>query len=187
MSTTDQIGGSAEWGELREKTVRWHDPMISAAAASLLSGLEFLRAIRDGELPPPPIAKLFGFEIREVEPGRVVFECVPDESAYNPIGVVHGGLVCTLADTVTACAAQTTLQAGFAYTSIDLNVSYLRPVTKGTGLLRATGIVTKPGRRVAFSSAEIAGEDGKLVATATSSCLVMENPQDRSSGGRSTP
>ena len=116
---------------------------------------------------------LMGFTMREVEPGRVMFDCVPDESAYNPIGVVHGGLVCTLADTVAACAVHTTLDVGVAYTSIDLNVSYLRPVTKDTGILRATGILTKPGRRVAFSSAEIAGEDGKLVATATSSCLVM--------------
>jgi uncharacterized protein (TIGR00369 family) len=177
VKTTDGLDnvnpGHAGWGVPREKTVTWYDPMLSASAVSLSSGLEFLRAIRDGKLPPPPIAKLFGFAIKEVEPGRVVFECVPDESAYNPIGVVHGGLVCTLADTVTACALQTTLQAGVTYTSIDLNVSYLRPVTKDTGLLRATGTVTKPGRRVGFSSAEIAGEDGKLVATATSSCLVM--------------
>jgi uncharacterized protein (TIGR00369 family) len=182
VSTTDRVGSSsserADWGEPREKRVTWHDPMISARAVSLLNGLEFLRAIRDGKLPPPPIAKLFGLVIREVDSGRVVFECVPDESAYNPIGVVHGGLVCTLADTVAACAVQTTLQAGVAYTSIDLNVSYLRPVTKDTGLLRATGIVTKPGRRVAFSSAEIAGEDGRLVATATSSCLVMGTTSD---------
>jgi uncharacterized protein (TIGR00369 family) len=106
--------------------------------------------------------------------GRVVFECEPDESAYNPIGVVHGGLVCTLADTVAGCAVHTTLDAGVAYTSIDLNVSYLRPVTKDSGVLRATGRVTKPGRRVAFSSAEIADQAGKIVATATSSLLVMD-------------
>ena len=66
---------------------------------------------------------LMGFTMREVEPGRVMFDCVPDESAYNPIGVVHGGLVCTLADTVAACAVHTTLDVGVAYTSIDLNVS----------------------------------------------------------------
>jgi uncharacterized protein (TIGR00369 family) len=161
------------WGEERAKTVTWHDPMITAEAAAKLSGLEFLRAIRDGILPAPPIAMLMGMTMREVEPGRVMFDCVPDESAYNPIGLVHGGLVCTLADTVTACAVHTTLDPGVAYTSIDLNVSYLRPVTRETGILRATGTLTKPGRRVAFSSAEIAGEDGKLVATATSSCLVM--------------
>ncbi len=177
MTKTDRIhsaGLDRGWGESRQKTVVWHDPMISAAAVTQLSGLEFIRAIRDGGLPPPPIAALFGFTIREVETGHVVFECVPDESAYNPIGVVHGGLVCTLADTVTACAVQTTLDVGFTYTSIDLNVSYLRPVTKTSGLLRAIGDVTKPGRRVAFSSARIVDSDDKLVATATSSCLIMD-------------
>jgi len=138
-----------------------------------MRGLDFLRAIRDGKLAPPPIAVLLGFKMLEIEVGHVVFECVPDESTYNPIGVVHGGLVCTLADTVVACAVHTTLEAGVAYTSIDLNVSYLRPVTRDSGLLRATGVVTKPGRRVAFSKADIVDEAGKLVATATSSCLVM--------------
>jgi uncharacterized protein (TIGR00369 family) len=112
----------------------------------------------------------------EVDVGRVVFECQPDESAYNPIGVVHGGLVCTLADTVAACAVHTTLDPGVAYTSIDLNVSYLRPVTVSSGALRATGLVTKPGRRVAFSTAEIVDQADQLVATATSSCLVTERP-----------
>lgn len=166
--------GGAGWGATRSKTVQWHDPAITAAAGARLNGLEFLRAILDGVLPPPPIAALLGMQMREVEVGRVVFECEPDESAYNPIGVVHGGLVCTLADTVAACAVHTTLGYGVAYTSIDLNVSYLRPVTVRSGVLRATGLVTKPGRRVAFSRAEIVDDAGKLVATATSSCLVME-------------
>ena len=156
--------------------MRWHDPSITAAAGATLNGLDFLRAIRDSVLPPPPIAMLLGMQMREIEIGRVVFECEPDESAYNPIGVVHGGLVCTLADTVAACAVHSTLDLGVSYTSIDLNVSYLRPVTSGSGILRATGHVTKPGRRVAFSRAEIVDEAGKLVATATSSCLVMERP-----------
>jgi len=154
--------------------VHWHDPAVTAAAGTRLNGLEFLRAIRDGVLPPPPIATLLGMEMREIEVGRVVFECEPDESTYNPIGVVHGGLVCTLADTVAACAVHSTLDHGVAYTSIDLNVSYLRPVTTSSGLLRATGVVTKRGRRVAFSNAEIVDQAGTLVATATSSCLVME-------------
>jgi uncharacterized protein (TIGR00369 family) len=162
------------WGPLRSKMVEWFDPMVSAASVGKMSGIEFLRAIRDQKLPQPPIAALFGFTIRDVDRGRVVFECEAHESAYNPIGVVHGGLVCTLADTVAACAVQTTLEAGLAYTSIDLNVSYLRPVTEASGLLRATGTVTKPGRRVAFSGVEIVDAQGKLVATATSSCLIMD-------------
>ena len=163
------------WGAPRAKTVQWYDPTITAAAAagSGLSGLEFLRAIRDGKLPPAPIAALMGFRPVEVEPGRVVFEGTPDESVYNPIGMVHGGYVCTLADTVAACAVHCTLEAGTIYTSIDLNVSYTRKVTRDSGTLRAVGTVVKPGRRVAFCRADIFDGAGKVVATATSSCLVM--------------
>jgi uncharacterized protein (TIGR00369 family) len=138
-----------------------------------MSGLEFIRRIRDGVLPPPPMGSVFGFAITDVEVGRVSFECTPDESAYNPIGMVHGGLVCTLADSVLGCAVHTTLEAGVAYTSIDLNVSYLRPVNVESGRLVATGTVTKPGRKVAFGRAEIIDGGGKLVAVATGSCLVM--------------
>jgi uncharacterized protein (TIGR00369 family) len=163
-----------DWGPPRSKTVTWFDPAITAGAVSGLSGLDFLRAIRDGTLPPPPIASQFGFRMGEVDVGRVTFQCDPDESAYNPIGVVHGGLVCTLADTVGACAVQSTLEAGVAYTSIDLNVSYLRPVTTQSGTLRAVGQVTKPGRRVAFATAEIFDGADTLVATASTSCLIMD-------------
>ena len=120
------------------------------------------------------MAAVLGFTIDEVEPGRVVFSCAPDASTYNPTGVVHGGLVCTLADSATACAVHSTLDAGVAYTSIDLAVSYLRPVTTDSGVLRAEGVVTKPGRRVAFARAEIVDGAGRTVATATSSCLVMD-------------
>ena len=155
------------------KVVQWYDPMIAAARASGMSGYEFLCAMRDGKIPPAPIGALMGFRPTEIGKGIVVFECTPDESVYNPIGMVHGGLVCTLADTVAACAVHSTLDAGVAYTSIDLNVSYTRPVTKDSGTLRATGTVVKPGRRVAFSSAEILDGRGKIVATATSSCLIM--------------
>ena len=167
--------GEQGWGAPRAKTVQWYDPTITAAAAagSGLSGLEFLRAIRDGKLPPAPIAALMGFRPVEVEPGRVVFEGTPDESVYNPIGMVHGGYVCTRADTVAACAVHSTLEAGTIYTSIDLNVSYTRKVTRESGTLRAVGTVVKPGRRVAFSQAEIFDSAGRLVASATSSCLIM--------------
>jgi uncharacterized protein (TIGR00369 family) len=152
--------------------------MPTAAAGSTMSGLDFLRALKDGELPPAPIAALFLMIPTEVEDGLVVFECRPDESAYNPIGVVHGGLVCTLADTVVGCAVHSTLELGVAYTSIDINVSYLRPVTRDSGLLRATGRVTKRGRRVAFATAEVEDGDGRVVATATSTCLVMGGRAD---------
>lgn len=161
------------WGEPRTKTITWYDPLRAAAAGARLSGLEHLRAIRDGALPPPPIASHFSFRIIDVEPGDVTFTCVPDESAYNPIGLVHGGLVCTLLDSVVGCAVQSTLAAGVGYTSIELKVSYLRPVRHDSGELRARGRVTKPGRRVAFAEGDVRDAAGKVIAAATGSCLVI--------------
>jgi uncharacterized protein (TIGR00369 family) len=163
------------WGATRSKTITWEDPMVTASLAASLSGLDFLSALRDGRFAPPPITRLMGFSLVHVEKGLAVFECAPDESAYNPIGVVHGGLVCTLCDSAAGCAVQSTLDAGVAYTSIDINVTYLRPVTKDSGLIRATGRTTKPGRRVAYATVDLADGSGKLLAHATSSCLIMDN------------
>ncbi|OHV48766.1 aromatic compound degradation protein PaaI [Pseudofrankia sp. BMG5.36] len=164
------------WGEPRHKTVNWHDPLATAARAATMSGLEFLRALRDGEVPPPPIAAMFGFRPVGVEPGDVRFACTPDESAYNPIGVVHGGLVCTLLDTAAACAVHSTLPAGVGYTSIEIKVNYLRPVRVEPGTrtdLVAHGWVTKPGRRVAFAEGDVRDEAGRVVATASTTCLIF--------------
>lgn len=164
------------WGSPRSRTVEWHDPMITAAGALERSGLETMRAIRDGVLPPPPIAMLMQMGITALEEGRVEFTCVLDESVYNPIGVVHGGLVCTMLDTVAGCAVQTTLPAGVGYTSIELKVNYLRAVHASSGPLTAIGRVVKPGRRVAFADGEVLDAAGRTVATASSSLLVFPIP-----------
>jgi uncharacterized protein (TIGR00369 family) len=161
------------WGDPRSRTVTWHDPHPIAEAGREMAGREHLLAIADGTLPPPPIASLFGFEIIEIGNGEVWFAVTPDESVYNPIGMVHGGLVCTLLDTVLGCAVQTTLPAGTGYTSIELKVSYLRPVHSHTGKLTAHGWVTKPGRRVAFAEGDVRDPEGKLLAAATGSALVI--------------
>ena len=161
------------WGPPRTKTVTWYDPERTASAGSGLSGLEFVQAMVDGRLPPAPLVMLLGFHAVEAAAGRVAFEGTLDESVYNVLGAAHGGLVCALADTVAALAVRTTLEAGVGYASIDLNVSYTRPVTRDSGTLRAVGTVVKPGRRVAFSQAEIFDGAGKLVASATSSCLIL--------------
>jgi uncharacterized protein (TIGR00369 family) len=164
------------WGDARSRTVTWHDPMITAAGALQRTGLETLTAIRDGVLPPPPIAKLMQMEITALEEGRVEFTCTVDESVYNPIGVVHGGLVCTMLDTVAGCAVHTTLPAGVGYTSIELKVNYLRAVHATSGPLTAIGRVVKPGRRVAFAEGEVLDAAGRTVATASSSLLVFPIP-----------
>ncbi|MTD15691.1 hotdog fold thioesterase [Nakamurella sp. YIM 132087] len=156
----------------RSKTVSWADPADLALRGRDLSGLDFLRSMMAGDMPPPPIAQLMGFTVQRVDPGEVVFGCLPDESVYNPIGVVHGGLVCTLLDTVTACAVHTTLAAGVAYTSLEIKVNYLRPVRAGAELT-AHGWVTKPGRRAAFAEGDVRDAAGTVLATASSTCLVM--------------
>ena len=136
-----------------------------------------MQAIRDGILPPPPIAMLMQFDIRSLEEGRVEFGCTLDESVYNPIGVVHGGLVCTLLDTVAGCAVHThAAAAAWRYTSIEIKVNYLRAVHASSGPLTAIGRVTKPGRRVAFAEGEILDAQGRTVATASSSLLVFPIP-----------
>ena len=161
------------WGEPRSRTTTWYDPAPAVEASRTRSGLEHLRAVAAGELPPPPIAALFGMEMRELDDGLAVFTCEPGEWAYNPIGVVHGGLVCTLLDSVVGCALHTTLPAGTAYTSLELKVSYLRPVTRDSGVLVATGRVVRRGRRAGFADGEVVDASGKAVATASSTLLVM--------------
>ncbi|GAB3386898.1 PaaI family thioesterase [Humibacter soli] len=160
--------------DTRTRTIEWEDPHSLARAGRELRGADFLRAMAAGELPAPPICATMNMAIVEVAEGTVEFQCLPDESHYNPIGVVHGGLVCTLLDTVLGCAAHSTLEAGYGYTSIDISVDYLRPVTLDSGPLRAVGTVTKPGRRVIFATGEVTDAKGALVATARSSLLVME-------------
>jgi uncharacterized protein (TIGR00369 family) len=106
-----------------------HDPVEAARDLAQLDGLTALRAMIAGEIPPPPIALLLGFELVEVQEGRVVFAVEPGEQHYNPIGMVHGGLAATLIDSATGCAVHTTLPAGTAYTTTDVQVRFVWPAT----------------------------------------------------------
>ena len=161
------------WGDERSREITWHDPKPSLGVAATMTGLEYLRAMGDGTLPPPPVIQLLGAQLGTVEPGVVSFTLQPHESHYNPIGVVHGGVLCTMLDSATGCAVHSTLDVGWGYTSIDLNVSYLRGITLDSGLLTFTGRVVKGGKRVAFASAEGVDAAGNVIATATSSLLVI--------------
>ncbi|KHK96423.1 aromatic compound degradation protein PaaI [Microbacterium mangrovi] len=160
--------------ELRHtRTIEFADPHETRDRVASMSGLEAMRAIRDGLYPGPPIAETMNFELVAADPGTVTFECRPGLEHYNPLGMVHGGLACTLLDTVTGCAAHTTLEAGRGYTSIEISVKYLRPITADDGVLTAVGTVTKPGRRVIFADGNITDAAGRLLATASSSLLVL--------------
>jgi uncharacterized protein (TIGR00369 family) len=157
----------------RQRLVEWEDPAPGVAVMPTMSGLDYLRAMIAGELPPPPIASLMDMTLVEAAPGTATFICEPDESHYNPIGTVHGGLVCTLLDSALGCAVQTTLTQGQGYTSIEIKVNYLRPVLAGSGRLTCVATVTKPGNRVAFADGVVTDASGKTVATATGSLLVF--------------
>ena len=157
----------------RSKTITWQDPRPQAGQAVTMSGLDYLTAMLDGQIPAPPISSHINLEMLEATAGKVVMAATPDESHYNPIGSVHGGFVATLLDSVCGCAVQSTLPAGTAYTSLDLSVSFLRGLTVDTGRVVATGRVTKPGSRAAFVEADIKDASGRLLATATSTCLVF--------------
>jgi uncharacterized protein (TIGR00369 family) len=131
------------WGVARTREVTWYDPAIAATAAARLPGREFLQAIADGRLPPPPIASLLGAELVCVGDGEAVFRITPDESTYNPIGMVHGGLLCTMLDSAAGCAVQTLLPAGAGYGTIEIKVSFLRPLHADGGPIEVHGQVLR--------------------------------------------
>ena len=136
----------------RSKLVSWQDPAELRAATAGRSGREFLQAIIAGELPPPPMAALVGAELLAVGDGEALFSCTPDESTYNPMGIVHGGLLCTLLDTAAGCAVHSLLPAGAGFSSIELKVSFLAPLQAGDRI-EVRGRVLRIGGRVAFAEA----------------------------------
>lgn len=158
---------------MRTLTVSWQDPQALAQAGRGMSGLEFLRAIRDRRLPAPPIAELLGFRLVEADSGLAVFEVVPGEQHYNPIGVVHGGLAMTLLDSAMGCAVQTHMPAGAAYTTLEAKTNLVRAITAASGALRAVGRVMHIGKRVATAEARLVDASDKLYAHATSTCMVL--------------
>ncbi|MCO1614037.1 PaaI family thioesterase [Micromonospora sp. CPM1] len=160
----------------RTRTFTWSDPAGGAAHLGRRSGLELMRAMIAGELAAPPIMHLVDMSRMEAEEGRVAVELLPQEFHYNPLGTVHGGVLSTLLDTAAACAVHTTLPAGVGYTSLDLNVKFLRPVTVDTGLLRCEGTVLQRGRRTALAEARLTDPANRLAAHATSTCLIFPLP-----------
>lgn len=152
--------------------------MIGAKAAQTMSGFDYLTAIVEGVLPPPPIATLMNMEFVEVEKGRIVFAAEPAEYHYNPAGTVHGGLAATLVDSAMTCAIYSVAPAGVGYTTVELHVNYIRPITIDTGRVRCIGEVIHVGRRMATAEAKILDKNDKLYAHATTTCLVIQLDQN---------
>ncbi len=158
---------------IRERTYTWEDPMISAQRAQTMSGLDWLNAMLAGEIPRPPISVTLDFALSEVSPGRAVFTCTPTEFHYNPIGVVHGGLISTLLDSALGCAIQTTLPAGTMYTTVELHVNMVRPLTHDTGEIICEANVIHIGRRMGTAEAKVVDRNGKLYGHGTTTCMIF--------------
>lgn len=137
------------------------------------NGLEQLKMLAAGDFPRPPIMDTLGMTGFHPEEGRVVVEMPAETFHYNPLGGVHGGVISTLLDTAAACAVHSTLAVGEMYTSLDLTVKFLRPVTSDSGLLTCVGTVLQRGRRTALAQAELTDGRGKVVAHAISSCMIF--------------
>jgi uncharacterized protein (TIGR00369 family) len=157
----------------RERAYTWEDPTRLAATGAEMSGLDYLRAMLQGELPHPPICATVGFRFVELDQGRVVMELETGEHQYNTVGTVHGGIIVTLLDSAAGSAVHTTLPAGVGYTTVSIATSFLRTVRADTGALRAEGRLVKGGRRLAFAEAELTDGDGTLYAHATANCIIL--------------
>jgi uncharacterized protein (TIGR00369 family) len=160
----------------RTRTYSWADPSATLAALPGLPGVEALAAIGRGELPRPPVLEMMGIEPVDVGEGWITFALEPHEMHYNPLGSVHGGVIATLLDSAAGCAVHSILPAGTGYTSLDLTVKYLRPVTATTGRILATGTVLSRGSRTALAEAKLTDKRDRLMAHATSSCMIFDLP-----------
>lgn len=158
----------------RTRTFSWQAPAIAAQAGLALEGLDYMLAIAEGRLPPPPIAQLLGLEVVEAEEGRAVFALEPAEWMYNPLGSVHGGVAATVLDSCMGGAVHTTLAAGVGYTTTDLQVRYIRAMDSDTGRVLAEGKVVHSGKRTATAEGRVfAQSDGRLIAHGSTGCVIF--------------
>jgi uncharacterized protein (TIGR00369 family) len=136
------------------------------------SALDQLKRMARGEVPAPPVAQLIGLELVEVDTGYAVFRLQAEKRHTNPMGTIHGGVLCDLADAAMGCAFATSIAPGETYTTLELAINFLKPFWTGT--LTATGRMVKRTRKIGLTEAEIVDEKGSLVAKAKSTCLVLD-------------
>jgi len=137
----------------------------------LVRSIDVFRAIVAGEVEPPPVAKLIGFEMTHVDPGRVVFELEAGPQHANPMGTLHGGIICDVADAAMGVAYASTLADEESFTTIELKINFLRPFKSGT--LIATAHVVKAGRTIGLTECDVTDREGRLVARALSTCMTL--------------
>ncbi|MBE7528920.1 MAG: PaaI family thioesterase [Chloroflexi bacterium] len=157
----------------RSRLIEWQDPQLTAVKATQMNGLDFFRAWQTGEVPAPPIGVLLNFWLKEVADGRIVFTMQPKEYHFNPIGAVHGGVIATILDSAMSCAVHTKLPVGGGYTTLEIKVNYIRPITTQTGQLDCVGDVIHLGRRMATAEGNLVDAAEKLYAHGTATCMVF--------------
>jgi len=137
--------------------------------------LDLTQAIARGDVPPPPIARLIGFHIDSVKPGEAIIKFEATEAHANPMGTLHGGVLCDIADAAMGIAYSSNLEEGESFTTLELKINFLKPIWKAR--LLATGRVIKQGRTVGLVECDVTDEQGSLVARATSTCMTLRGPQ----------
>jgi uncharacterized protein (TIGR00369 family) len=137
--------------------------------------LDFITRVQRGELPPPPVAALIGFGIVSVEPGRAVMAMQAGPQHANPMGTLHGGILCDLADAAMGMAYAASLNEGESFTTLELKINFLRPVWKGR--LTATGRVVQGGQTVGLVECDVHDAEDRLVARASSTCMTLRGAQ----------
>ncbi len=147
---------------------------VSAERRNEMSGLEFVQGLVDGTLPLNTIAQTLGYDVTEAVSGRVVVTVEPSGMHLNPAGTVHGGLAATLLDSCMGLAIQSTLEKGVSQTTLEFKISLLRPITPETGMIKAEGIVLSRGRRIGTAEGRITDDNGRLLAHATTTCLIFQ-------------
>jgi len=147
--------------------------VLPMAAVKAVSGLELFQKMLRGELPPAPITETLDFHLVEAEKGRVVFQGHPAKAHCNPLGSIHGGWQATLLDSCMACAVQSHLDAGQAYTTLEFKVNCLRALMPNTGPVRAEGRIIQVGRQIGIAEGKLVDAAGKLYAHATTTCLIF--------------
>ncbi len=158
----------------RKRTIIWEDPKNSARDATSISGLDYLKSIKEGVINPPPVAMLVGYKISEVDNGYAVFELNPEEYHYNPFSTVHGGILSTLLDTTMTASVLSTLQKGISCSTVEIKVNFIRPVTSKTEILRCEAKPIHIGKHLATVEGRLKCNNGKLYAHGVSTCSIFK-------------
>ena len=158
----------------RKKIIHWHDPALSKRDAVSISGLNYLKSIKEGQRKPPPAAQLVGYRITDVGEGYAAFEMDPQEYHYNPFATVHGGILSTLLDTAMTASVLSTLSKGFTCSTVEIKVNFIKAVTEKTGLISCEARPVYLGKRLATVEGRVRDKEGAILAHGVSTCAIIE-------------